>query len=102
MQTIKINVADRILQTAEWGAFIAPISDSFPIVYRIADGAAKLFFSTTYSMWIPKDCWEFIKMTQQQEEPKEIPTAPNLQFSESFILKLVAIAKNEKMATDLL
>lgn len=101
MQTIKFNVADRALSVAEWPTFVPANNVDMPIIYPIYDGAAKLFLTPSFNFWISKETWDQLKYTQRPEVPKEIPAAPNPQFSESFILKLVAIAQDVNLAKDL-
>lgn len=97
MAFFKIEVDDRILKVSEWGTFIPPVTARLPRMYRIEDGAYKIYFNSSYNTWVSRDTVFNI----EPDVPEKIESAPNPQFSEDFILKLVAISKDSSLARDL-
>lgn len=99
MAYFKIEVDPKLLQANEWTAFTPPFDAKYPRMYRISDGNAKIYFNATTNYYILGAPLSDIKVFE--DKPEEIKAAPNPQFSESFILKLVAIANDSKLAKDL-
>lgn len=99
MKYIKLEIDPKLLQTSEWSTFNPPIDATYPRLYKIADGNAKVYFSPTVHFWLSNISG--VTLNVEEDTPKEIQSAPNPQFSESFILKLVAIANDSKLAKDL-
>jgi hypothetical protein len=64
----------------------------------IEGGAAKIFLSPSFNQWVTPGTLP----TPLEDTPEKIEAAPNPQFSESFILKLVAISNDSSLAKDLL
>ena len=97
MAHIKFEVDDRVLSITEWGSFNPPATEKFPRMYKIVDGAAKLYITSTYTFWIAKEHYATLCI----DTPPEICPAPNLGFSEGFILRALAIAQDPKLAKEL-
>lgn len=98
MKYIKVEIDPKVLQVTEWSSFIPPSDATFPKIYKIADGNAKIFFSTTLHFWISG----FNNISYKEHEDKEITSAPTTQISEDFVLRLVAISHNPELSKDLL
>jgi hypothetical protein len=99
MAYIKIEVDDKILATTEWAIFSPPSTEKFPRIYRIVDGGAKLHLTHTYNFWISKE--QLAALPIETDLPQDICSAPNLGFSEGFILRALAIAQDPKLAKEL-
>ncbi len=99
MATFKIEIDPKVLQVHEWAAHLVPASTQFPRLHKIADGSCKFYFSSTYYMWLPPQ--QTTELLAQIVESAEIPSAPNLQLSEGFLLRLVAISNNSNLAKEL-
>lgn len=100
MQYFKIEVDKTVLSVADWASFTPPSNTKFPRAYPVADGAARVFFSPSFYMWLPKE--QFSQLLVEEEIPAQIITsAPNPGISEGFILKALAIAQNPELAKDL-
>lgn len=98
MSYIKLHIDPKLLKSSEWGSFTpSEPGTRYPVLFEIEDGSAKVFLSPSYTMWIPagtRTLWEI--------GTEEIPVAPNPQFSESFVLKLAAIAQDPSLSLHLL
>lgn len=100
MEYIKIEVDPVILEVANWAGFMLPPGKTVPRIYRIKDGAAKIFFSTTSSLWIPANDVVSIEIHKDV-----LPTisetifqpAPNVGISESTLLKAIAVAQDPSL-----
>ena len=96
MAHIKIEVDSRVLGTTEWAAFLPPEGTIFPRMYMTETRDAKVFITRQMYMWVAKD--QISQLTLVEEE---ILPAPNVGFSEGFILRALAIAQDPKLAKEL-
>ncbi len=97
MKYYKVEVDPKLLTSTEWASFVPPADTKYPRVYMIEGGAAKVFMSPSYNSWLAAGTLP----APLEDTPEKIEAAPNPQFSESFILKLVAISKDSSLAKDL-
>jgi hypothetical protein len=99
MEYFKVEVDPKVLTNLEWGSFIPSINSKFPRVFMIENGDAKLFINTAIYMWIAKD--QFKHITFSEDTLENFTPAPNVGFSEGFILRALAIAQDPKLAKEL-
>lgn len=100
MAYFKIELDPKVLQAAEWSAFIPLPGTKFPRAYQISDGGGRVFFGISFHMWLSKE--QFSQLLVEEEIPAQIITsAPNPGISEGFILRALAIAQNPELAKDL-
>lgn len=97
MKYFKFEVDPKLLSSTEWATFTPPSDTIYPRIYMIEGGASKMFFSTTVNYYLSAGQLP----TPLEDTPEKIEAAPNPQFSESFILKLVAIANDSSLAKHL-
>lgn len=95
MEYIKIEVDPRTLTSAEWGSFTPPSMVKLPRIYRIEDGAAKVYFSRTLFTWVSQSDAAFVEVLKDTP-PSALP-APNVGISESTLLKAIALAQDPSL-----
>lgn len=99
MRFVPLVVDDQILDKLTWASFVPSLDAVFPRMYRIDDGSSRVFLSRNMYMWIDVTTTAGLLAI---EKPPEIQPAPNVQYSEGFILKALAIAQDPKLAKDLI
>ena len=102
MQYVKIKLMDKVLEYKDWASYNHSIAlGTYPVIYPISDGSGLIFMSSDIKTWVNSSQMANLLTTLSNDEPKLPEPAPNPQFSESFILKLVAISKDSSLAKDL-
>lgn len=97
---VTIPIADRILTTTEWPAFNPSVAEyKFPILFKIADGASKLFMDSYCSWWIPANHTATLLVNSSPQISKP---APNAGISELTLLKAIAVAQKPELIKEVL
>lgn len=100
MASIEININPKVLPVVEFNGYIPTAHNvTYPILIQCFDGNAKVYFSPTSMAWLmPTDASALLDKLNMHQE---IPPAPNVGFSEGFILRALAIAQDPKLAKEL-
>ncbi len=96
---ITIAVADKILSTTEWPGFLPSVAEyKFPILFRIADGASKLYINRSSGFWVGQPDTLILLNTfpAQKSEP-----APNAGISELTLLRAIALVNDPALIKDM-
>lgn len=99
MKTFEVHISDTVLSTAEWAAYIpSSVDNKFPILFRIADGASKLYASPYNGIWLNNvDTNSMLVSTAEKSQ-----AAPNAGISELTLLKAISLAQKPELIKDML
>jgi hypothetical protein len=100
MQYIKIEVDPVILEVSAWATFTLPPGKTVPRIYRIKDGAAKLYFSNTTYQWVPSNDVAGLEIHNDASieyiQGTTLDT-PSAGISEATLLKAIAVAQDPSL-----
>ena len=94
-----IPIADRVLSTTEWSTFNPSVAEyRFPILFKIADGASKLFMDSYSSWWIPANQTANMLAANYKQKSE---AAPNPSISELTLLRAIAVSHKPDLIKDM-
>lgn len=96
MQTIEIEVDEKILSTGEWTSHTP--TGTLPRIYRISDNSAKLCLGPiTGGIWITQS--EAVSLFKTLG--KKSQAAPNVGISELTLLRAIAVTQDPSLIKDM-